>query len=163
PRRDAHRQEQWDADRRKSVLPIRALTSSAGALSVTLLVACSADPDAHPSVDRARSRLYQGEPSGAAAEAPLALQSVHAAGTTAPWSGTLLGDNLFVTARHCIANVVSGPFDCDPMGELISLGDAGRMGTDLAPESITIVAVGSSGSNTSARGKTILSTNAPTI
>lgn len=54
-------------------------------------------------------------------------------------SGALVAKNLVVTARHCVAHGVSGPFLCNPQGELLDDGSgAGTLGLDLPAETIEV-------------------------
>ncbi|HVR19768.1 MAG TPA: trypsin-like serine protease [Polyangiaceae bacterium] len=54
---------------------------------------------------------------------------------------SLVAENLVVTARHCVAYVTEGPFRCETSGERTEgIPGAGRMGLDLAPESIELFA-----------------------
>jgi len=90
-------------------------------------------------------------------------------GPTGLCSSTLVGKKLVVTARHCVAQLASGPFSCTPEGETTADGTVGgRMGDDWpanklrfflaqhAPESVDPSAV------PDAIGARVLSTGART-
>jgi len=54
-------------------------------------------------------------------------------------SGALVASNLVVTARHCVARGVTGPFLCNPRGELLDDGSgAGTLGLDLPAATIEV-------------------------
>lgn len=86
--------------------------------------------------------------------------SINASGIDTPCTGALVADNLIVTARHCVANTVPGAFECDAMGELVSPGEAGQMGLDVAPEMISLLTQ-TSNTVAEAKGKQVFSTGSP--
>ncbi len=59
-------------------------------------------------------------------------------GPTGLCSATLVAKRLVVTARHCVAQLASGPFSCTPEGETKQNGTSGgRMGEDWPAPDLT--------------------------
>ena len=103
------------------------------AVLIRSLVGCTGSEGARS--DSQRHAIIDGEISPPGPEdAVLLLRS------TTPESGerlcgaSLVAANLVVTARHCVAYINEGPFQCTLRGEIVEgAPGAGRMGVDLDP------------------------------
>ncbi len=74
-------------------------------------------------------------------------------------TATMVAPNLIVTARHCVAYVNGGAFQCTVRGEPISISDGGGiLGPDVAAESIEIRAGEVPSAAPVAQGQEIVST-----
>jgi hypothetical protein len=123
-----------------------------------LAVAC-AGPKAGP-IGGVRERVVYGDPSpmGGAEDAVLLLRTTIDGGELL-CSASLVAKNLALTARHCVARVVQGPFNCTPRGELVDNPDAaGRIGADLPADSIEFYGGATPRQAPLARGKKLIST-----
>lgn len=108
--------------------------------------------------------IVAGEPSGAEHDGVVLLRAVMADESEALCSASLVGPNLIMTARHCVAYISEGPFSCSLRGELIdNPTGGGRLGRDLPAESLEVYAGKAPRKAPLARGLQVISTLPPTL
>jgi hypothetical protein len=79
-------------------------------------------------------------------------------------SGTLVADNLVLTARHCVARGTPGPFICTPTGELLDDGSgAGALGLDMPADTIEVFTGDGDDRTLLAKGATVVSSLTGTV
>jgi hypothetical protein len=108
--------------------------------------------------------IVAGEPSGAEQDGVVLLRAVLEDKSEILCSASLVGPNLIMTARHCVAYITEGPFSCSQTGELIdNPTGGGRLGRDLPAESLEIYAGKTPRKSPLAHGLQVISTFPPTV
>jgi hypothetical protein len=137
---------------------------AAALLCLLLLGGCSSKrPDS--AVSGLRLPIVYGEPSpaGTVEDAVLLLRTT-LDGKELLCSSSLVAKNLVLTARHCLAHLIEGPFNCTVRGALIDNPDgAGRIGLDVPPETLEFYGGDVPRGEPLARGSRIFSTLSGTI
>jgi Trypsin len=109
----------------------------AASLACSVLCACSAPASHEPDLSVAHGSIVFGEPSNAGAEDAVLLLRTMVDGQELLCTASLVAPNLALTARHCVARVTEGPFNCSVKGELYdNPTGAGRLGLDLSATSL---------------------------
>jgi hypothetical protein len=106
-----------------------------------------------------------GEPSpaGTSDDAVLVLRTT-IDGQELVCSASLVAKNLVLTARHCVAHSIQGPFNCTVRGALVDNPDgAGQIGLDLPANSLEFYGGAAPRHAPLARGSAIFSTLSSTI
>jgi len=146
------------------VLSMTASKVIGAAVALAFLVACSSrSPDTR--VSSSREQIVNGEPSpaGTIEDAVLLLRTT-VDGQELLCSAGLVAKNLLVTARHCLAHLAQGPFNCTVRGELIDNPDgAGQIGLDLPANTLEFYGGDLPRSAPLAHGSSIISTLSNTI
>jgi MYXO-CTERM domain-containing protein len=131
-----------------------------GALVASALVGCgqvSLDP-----VEQSQQAVAYGAPSGVEDDGVVQVRSD--GGTVIQnCTGTLVAENLLLTARHCIARFVDAPFSCTPDGELVAGSKGGQIGPALAPSAISIRVGAAGDAPVAAVGKQVFTVQSPSI
>ena len=128
-----------------------------------LAVGCGSGASIEPS-DAQAQPIVAGEPSGAEHDGVVLLRAVMADESEALCSASLVGPNLIMTARHCVAYMSEGPFSCSTRGELIdNPTGGGRLGRDLPAENLEIYSGKTPRRVPLARGAQVISTLPPTL
>lgn len=144
----------------------RFLSLSAGPwLWCAALCQCSAHPTPEPGLSVAHSRVVAGEPSpaGGVEDAVLLLRTI-VDGQELLCSASLVAPNLALTARHCVAHLEEGQFNCSVKGELFdNPTGAGRLGLDLPADTIELYGGAPPRTKPLARGLRVVSTLSETI
>jgi trypsin len=120
-------------------------------------------PDAGFSV--VQSAIVGGEPSpaGGAEDAVLLLRTV-VDGQEVLCTASLVAPNLVLTARHCVAHLEDGQFNCSVKGELFdNPTGAGRLGLDLPADTLELYGGAPPRTKPVAHGLTVVSTLSSTI
>ncbi len=78
-------------------------------------------------------------------------------------SGTLVAENLLLTARHCVAEFVDQPFSCTTDGELVPGSKGGQIGPALTPSAISIRVGAAHDAPVAAQGKQVFTVQSPSI
>jgi len=126
-------------------------------------LSCSAVEPGEASGSQAEA-IIAGEPSGAEQDGVVLLRAVLEDKSELLCTASLVGPNLIMTARHCVAYLTDGPFSCSPSGELIdNPSGGGRLGLDLPAASLEIYAGKTPRKSPLAHGLQIISTFPPTI
>jgi len=108
--------------------------------------------------------IIAGEPSGAEQDGVVLLRTVLEDNSELLCSASLVGPNLIMTARHCVAYLTDGPFSCSPSGELIdNPSGGGRLGLDRPAASLEIYGGRTPRRSPLAHGLQVISTLPPTI
>lgn len=132
----------------------------AGMLALGAALGCG-DPEARAALAAA---ILNGESSPSPEHDAVVL--VQAVMDAAPslCTGTLVAPNLVVTARHCVAHVLPGPFHCTLRGELTGNPDrGGEMGLDVPPHRVFIHVGEVPSSSPSAVATRIVSSLSPSV
>jgi MYXO-CTERM domain-containing protein len=106
--------------------------------------------------------LGYGEPSGPEDDAVVTVKG-NAGTVIRNCSGTLVAENLLLTARHCVARFVDEPFSCTPDGELAAGSKGGQIGPPLPPSDISILVGQGSDAPVAARGKQVFTVQSASI
>jgi MYXO-CTERM domain-containing protein len=107
--------------------------------------------------------IVAGEPSGAEQDGVVLLRGVLEEGEIL-CSAVLVGSNLIMTARHCVAYMSEGTYSCSRRGELIdNPTGGGRLGRDLPASGFEVYGRKTPRKLPLARGLRILSTLPPTV
>ena len=133
------------------------------ACSVVLTACGGQEPGAR--LTNARVPIVYGEPSpaGGVEDAVLLLRTA-VDGQELLCTASLVAKNLALTARHCLAHLIQGPFNCTVRGELIDNPDgAGRIGLDLPANTLEFYGGSLPRGEPVARGSSIVSTFSDTI
>ncbi len=101
-----------------------------------MLVACGGEPPAEALGHDSAAVLY-GEPSGPTEDGVVQVLSKTATAEQ-NCTGTLVAENVVVTARHCISNFVATSFTCTTDGELAPGSRGGQNGALVAPGDVKI-------------------------
>ena len=129
----------------------------AGAVKL-LLTSCAlvALACAGPPQELGPQPIYDGETAGDEF-ASVVMVNNSSSGTTDVCSGTVVAPNVVLTARHCVAVYRDGVFSCSADGELItsSQSDAGFIGADVDPASLSILSDPTHAATPLALGKAI--------
>jgi hypothetical protein len=121
-------------------------------------VAC-AGSEASEERRETRAAIVLGEPSPSPDDDAVVLLRHELQGGEFLCTGALVAPNLVVTARHCVAYVNDGLFQCSVRGEAIPGPDGGGiLGADVPPESIEVYAHEVPGAVPVAKGRQIVST-----
>jgi len=131
---------------------------SVGAL--TALVGCS-QASLEP-VEQGQQAVAYGEPSGPEDDGVVQVRS-NGGTVIQNCTGTLVADNLLLTARHCIARFVDAPFSCTPDGELVEGSKGGQIGPALTPSAISVRVGSSPDAPVAALGKQVFTVQSPSI
>jgi hypothetical protein len=134
-----------------------------GLLGLFVLCGGCAAPDMR--IGTTRSPVVYGEPSpeGGIEDAVLLLRTA-VDGVEVLCSASLVAPRLALTARHCIAHLEDGPFNCSVRGEVIdNPTGAGRLGLDLPAESLEFYGGSTPRKEPLARGERVISTLSETI
>jgi hypothetical protein len=134
-----------------------------GLLGLFVLSGCCAAPD--EPIGTVRSQVVYGEPSpaGGIEDAVLLLRTT-VDGAELLCSASLVAPRLVLTARHCVAHLEQGPFQCTVRGELIdNPGGAGRLGLDVPADGIALFGGTTPRKEPLARGERVISTLTDTI
>ena len=108
--------------------------------------------------------IIAGEPSGSEQDGVVLLRAVLEDKSELLCTASLVGPNLILTARHCVAYLTDGQFSCSTRGELIdNPTGGGRLGLDLPAESLEIYAGKTPRKAPVARGLQVISTLPPTL
>jgi len=100
--------------------------------------ACGASREDDPTAERSAA-IVAGERSPSPDDDGVVFVRHGADATEVICTGTLIAPNLVVTARHCVAYMNGGAFQCTVHGDPISIGDGGGiLGPDVPAESIEI-------------------------
>jgi hypothetical protein len=138
--------------------------AGAGA-GLALLVACLGCTPVDASVGTIASAIVYGElsPDGGVEDGVLLLRTTVDGGELL-CSASLVAPNLVLTARHCMAHLVQGRFNCTVRGELVDNPDGGgRLGLDLPAETIEIYDGSTPRNEPLAHGVRTISTLSPTV
>ena len=139
------------------------LTRSGWLLCLALCHCAPATSDAGSAV--MRSAIVDGEPSkaGGIEDAVLLLRTV-VDGQEILCTASLVAPNLALTARHCVAHLVEGQFNCSVKGELFdNPSGAGKLGLDLPADSLELYGGALPRKKPLAHGLQIVSTLTDTI
>jgi len=116
------------------------------------------------STGSSRQGIIDGESSGADQDGVVLLRVIADDGTELVCTGSLVGPNLVLTARHCVAYLSEGQFSCTVRGELTNNPEgAGRLGLHLPAQNIEIFGREMPRKKALARGSQVLSTLSPNI
>ncbi len=122
--------------------------------------ACSNAPPGEASGARIQS-IVAGEPSGADQDGVVLLR---AAQSKILCTASLVGPNLLVTARHCVALLSDGEFSCSTSGELIeNPTGGGQLGLTVPPADLEVYAGEPPRQSPLAHGQQVVSTLSPTV
>lgn len=144
-------------------LPVRSACASVWSAWVLTLTACSTPLPS--STSRAQLPIVYAEPSpaGTSDDAVLLLRTT-IDGQELVCSASLVAKNVVLTARHCVAHSIQGPFNCTVRGELVDNPDgAGQIGLDLPADTLEFYGGATPRNTPLARGTTIFSTLSSTI
>ncbi|HWZ87894.1 MAG TPA: trypsin-like serine protease, partial [Polyangiaceae bacterium] len=129
------------------------------------LCQCCASSPRDPGLSVLRSSIVGGEPSpaGSVEDAVLLLRTM-VDGQEVLCSASLVAPNLALTARHCVAHLEDGVFDCSVKGELFdNPTGAGRLGLDLPADTLEFYGGALPRTKPLAHGLTVVSTLSETI
>jgi Trypsin len=136
----------------------------AGWLLCCALFQCCSSPAADPGLSVVQSAIVDGEPSPAGVQDAVLLLRTMVGGQELLCTASLVAPNLAVTARHCVANLQDGPFNCSVKGELFdNPTGAGRIGLDLPANSLEFYGGAVPRNKPLAHGLSIVSTVSDTI
>ncbi|HEX3851583.1 MAG TPA: trypsin-like serine protease [Polyangiaceae bacterium] len=140
------------------------ISKRSGWLLCCALCQCGASPGAEPGLAAARSAIVDGEPSPAGAQDAVLLLRTMVDGQELLCTASLVAPNLALTARHCVAHLEEGQFNCSVEGELVdNPTGAGRIGLDLPASSLEFYGGAVPRSTPLAHGLSIVSTLSDTI
>ncbi|HEY5375066.1 MAG TPA: trypsin-like serine protease [Polyangiaceae bacterium] len=136
----------------------------AGFLLCCALCQCCSSSAAEPGLSVARSAIVGGEPSPAGMQDAVLLLRTAVDGQELLCTASLVAPNLALTARHCVAHLQDGPFNCSVKGELLdNPTGAGRIGLDLPASSLEFYGGALPRTTPLAHGLSIVSTLSGTI
>ena len=141
------------------------LSGRSGWLVCCALCQCCASSPPDPGLSAVQSAIVGGEPSpaGGAEDAVLLLRTV-VNSQEVLCTASLVAPNLAVTARHCVANLEDGAFNCSVKGELFdNPTGAGRLGLDLPADSLEFYSGALPRTKPVAHGLTVVSTLSETV
>jgi hypothetical protein len=133
---------------------------SAGLVAIACLasIACGAGREGEPAAEQSAAIVF-GERSPSPADDGVVFLRHGTGSAEVICTGTMIAPNLVVTARHCVAYVNGGAFQCTVHGEPISIGDGGGiLGPDVPAESVEVRAGEVPSSTPLAQGREIVST-----
>jgi hypothetical protein len=134
------------------------------ALALALFCFGCADQAPGESVDASRQAIVEGEASGAEQDGVVLLRALLDDGFDVVCTGSLVGPNLVLTARHCVSYLSDGQFSCTVRGELTSNPTGGgRLGLHLPAERIEVYGRKLPRKAPLARGARVISTLSPDI
>jgi hypothetical protein len=132
------------------------------AIACATCLGCSDAPANH--LDRVRTAIVDGEPSGSEDDGVLMIRAVPDAETELICTASLVAPNLLLTARHCVSYFTDGLFNCSVRGELIeTTPDAGKLGLHLPADSIEVYGGETPRNEPIALGARVISTLSPVI
>lgn len=134
------------------------------ALAVALpLLGCAGQaPD--ESAASSSHAIINGEASGAEQDGVVLLRALLDDDSELVCTGSLVGPNLVLTARHCVSYLNEGQFSCTVRGELIdNPNGGGRLGLHLPAERIEVYGRKLPRKAPLARGERVISTLSPDI
>ena len=142
-------------------MPLAILTRlSACLLLAAALAACS--QASLESVEQGQQGVAYGELSGPADDGVVTVRG-NAGAVIQNCTGTLVAENLVLTARHCVAEFVDDTFSCTPAGELAAGSKGGQIGPALTPSAISVRVGSSSNAAVAAVGTRIFTIQSPSI
>ncbi|HEX7454010.1 MAG TPA: trypsin-like serine protease, partial [Polyangiaceae bacterium] len=119
---------------------------------------------AEPGLSASRSAIVGGEPSPAGMQNAVLLLRTAVDGQELLCTASLVAPNLALTARHCVAHLQDGPFNCSVKGELLdNPTGAGRIGLDLPASSLEFYGGALPRTTPLAHGLSIVSTLSDTV
>jgi hypothetical protein len=135
------------------------------ALSVCLLLAaaplgCGQAP--LEATGETQQAVGYGEPSGPVDDG-IVLVRGNAGSVIQNCTGTLVAENLLLTARHCIAQFVDQTFSCTSDGELAPGSKGGQIGPPLTPSAISVRVGPAPGAPVAALGQQVFTVQSPSI
>jgi Trypsin len=129
---------------------------------LAVLFGCAPDASEHDA--RLRSRIIDGQLSGAGEDGVVLIRAVLPDISEVLCSASLVAPNLLITARHCVSYLKEGQFSCSTSGELINGGDgAGHLGIHFPAESIEVYGGPAPRAMPLAHGQQVISTLSETI
>jgi len=131
-----------------------------GALLGAALCGCS--QASLEAVEEGQQAVAYGEPSGPVDDGVVQVRG-NAGTVIQNCTGTLVAENLLLTARHCVAQFVDDTFSCTPEGELASGSKGGKIGPALTPSAISVLVGGAPGAPVAAVGKQVFTIQSPSI
>ena len=135
---------------------------AASALALALLGCAGEAPDG--SLANSSQAIVEGEVSGAEQDGVLLLRALADDGSELVCTGSLVGPNLLLTARHCVSYLNEGQFSCTVRGELTNNpSGGGRLGLHLPAERIEVYGRKLPRKAPLARGERVISTLSPDI
>jgi Trypsin len=115
-------------------------------------------------VASSRQAIVDGEASGAEQGGVVLLRALLDDDSELVCTGSLVGPNLVLTARHCVSYLSEGQFSCSVRGELTSNpSGGGRLGLHLPAERIEVYGQDPPRKAPLARGAQVISTLSPSI
>jgi secreted trypsin-like serine protease len=116
------------------------------------------------SVASSSAAIIDGDASGSEQDGVVLLRGLADDGTELVCTGSLVGPNLVLTARHCVSYLNEGLFSCTVRGELTANPDGGgRLGLHLPAERIEVYGQKPPRKKPLARGAQVISTLSPSI
>jgi len=113
-------------------------------------------------IDQAQLAIAYGEASGPDDDGIVQVRS-NAGSVIQNCTGTLVAENLLLTARHCVAQFVDDTFSCTADGELVEGSKGGRIGPPLTPSAISIRVGAVDTAPVAAVGKRVFTLQSPSI
>jgi len=113
-------------------------------------------------VDQAQLAIAYGEASGVEDDGIVQVRS-NAGSVIQNCTGTLVAENLLLTARHCVAQFVDDTFSCTSDGELVEGSKGGQIGPPLTPSAISIRVGAIDTAPVAALGKQVFTLQSPSI
>lgn len=133
--------------------------AASGLLAVALFGCSQASFE---SVGGAQQGLAYGEPSGPEDDGVVLVQG-NSGTVIQQCTGTLVAENLVLTARHCVAQYVDDTFSCTPSGELAAGSKGGQIGASLTPSSISVRVGAAFGAKVAAVGTRVFTVQGSSI
>lgn len=132
--------------------------------ALALLGFSCADQAPSEGVANSRQAIVDGEASGAEQDGVVLLRAFTDDDTELVCTGSLVGPNLVLTARHCVSYLNEALFSCTVRGELTNNPDGGgRLGLHLPAERIEVYGRKLPRKAPLARGARVISTLSPDI
>jgi hypothetical protein len=139
------------------------LPGARGLFGLVVLCGGCAAPDVQVGTTHAPVVFGELSPAGGIEDAVLMVRTT-VDGVEVLCSASLVAPRLVLTARHCVARLEDGPFNCTPRGELVdNPTGAGRLGLDLPAESLELYGGSTPRKEPIANGQRVISTLSDTI